>query len=88
MAGKDDKKKKKQSFDITNTDIKTGKPKQKGKNMSASKPDKPTQADVSETEQYAKPNQGEGDTSILGKRDLKLREFITGLKQRTKAAGI
>ena len=32
MAGKDDKKKNKQSFDITNTDIKTGKPKQNGKN--------------------------------------------------------
>lgn len=88
MAVKDDKKKKTQSFDITNTDINTGKPKQKGKNTSASKPYKPTQADVSETAQYAKPNQSEDDTSILGKRDLQLREFITGLKRRTKAAGI
>ena len=85
MAVKDDKKKKKQSFDITNTDIKTGKLR-----------DAPPKLKIRSTAQELKPKTKQPlkvvaekePTKALSKREGQIREFITGLKRRSKAAGI
>lgn len=78
-------KKKKNSYDITNTNTKTGKLRDatpKRKISSTAQEIKP------ETEQPPKVVAEKEPTKALSKREGQIREFITSLKRRSKAAGI